>query len=195
MNIIDLINRDRRNAVEAADANANVCFLATVDEQNWPTVRTLTLREIMHRQLIVFVNASSPKWRHLQQQSRSQALMWYPSLQIQYRVSGEARVLVTNSIRENWHKRPTRAKLLDHFYEQRAAQSARFESRALLLESFRDHAERIDTSSLEPTSDAIGVALHIESIERLDLSQNDLPHARTQFHWHDNRWEEETLVP
>jgi len=193
--ILDDLQADRARAIAAQDQNAQVCFLATVDSENCPAVRTLVLREISDRQLTLFINASSPKLRHIQHQPHCQVLIWYPSIQIQYRLSGKAALINTDDIKQNWHKRPVRAKVLDHFYDQLAGQSTEFASRERFLEAYQTLYDGIDTKALEATDAAIGLAITTTEIERLDLSQNDLPHDRSKFTWQANAWQKSTLVP
>ena len=120
--IIEQIREDRARALEADDPTGQVCYLATVEADGSPSVRTLVLREVLERSVRLFINASSPKWRALSANSACQILLWYPSIQIQYRLSGAAAIASRADIENNWHRRPLRAKLLDYFYATRAAQ-------------------------------------------------------------------------
>ena len=193
--IIEQLQAEQAAANKQQDPNANVCFFATVDEDGFPKVRTLVLREISETSLTLFINASSPKWHQLQQQPRCQAVLWYPSLQIQYRLTGVAQALDHQEIKDNWHKRPIRAKILDYFYDRIATQSSPVASRAALLEQFQALSQTIDHNSLKPSDAAIGLSVQLDQIERLDLSQNDLPHLRTLFERSENGWQAHCLVP
>ena len=193
--IIEQLQADHTAANSQQDPNANVCFFATVDETGLPQVRTLVLRDISETALTLFINASSPKWQQLLKQPRCQAVLWYPSLQIQYRLTGRAEALASQTIKANWHKRPMRAKILDYFYDRVARQSSRVASRAALLEQFQALSQSLDPPSLEASSAAIGLSVQLDQIERLDLSQNDLPHSRTLFERSENTWTAHCLVP
>ena len=166
-----------------------------MDAAGSPQVRTLVLRQIAETTITLFINTSSPKWQQLSEQPRCQALLWYPSLQIQYRLSGIAEALASDAIQDNWHKRPLRAKLLDYFYDWTAPQSSRMTSRAGLLEQFEALSQRLTPEDLKPSSAAIGLSVQLDQIERLDLSQNDLPHERTLFERSENGWIATALVP
>ena len=195
MHIIEQLQADQTAANAQQDPNANVCFFATVDAAGSPQVRTLVLRHIAETSIMLFVNTSSPKWQQLLKQPRCQALLWYPSLQIQYRLSGIAEALASETIQDNWHKRPLRAKLLDYFYDRTSPQSSRMTSRADLLEQFEALSQRVATADLKPSDAAIGLLVQLDQIERLDLSQNDLPHERAVFERTENGWMAHALVP
>jgi len=47
--IIEQIREDRACALEASDPTGQVCYLATVDADGSPSVRTLVLREVSER--------------------------------------------------------------------------------------------------------------------------------------------------
>ncbi len=195
MHIIEQLQSDQMAANGQQDPNANVCFFSTVDATGSPQVRTLVLRQIAETTITLFINTSSPKWQQLVKQPRCQALLWYPSLQIQYRLSGIAEALASDAIQDNWQKRPLRAKLLDYFYDRTAPQSSPMTSRAGLLEQFEALSQRVAPEDLKPSSAAIGLSVQLDHIDRLDLSQNDLPHERTLFERSENGWIATALVP
>jgi len=195
MHIIEQLQADQTAANAQQDPNANICFFATVDAAGSPQVRTLVLRQIAETTITLFINTSSPKWQQLSEQPRCQALLWYPSLQIQYRLSGIAEALASDAIQDNWHKRPLRAKLLDYFYDRTSPQSSRMTSRADFLEQFEALSQRVAPADLKPSDAAIGLLVQLDQIERLDLSQNDLPHERTVFERTENDWIAHPLVP
>lgn len=195
MQIIEQLQTDQAAANAQQDPNANVCFFATVDATGSPQVRTLVLRHISKAAITLFINTSSPKWQQLLSQPRCQALLWYPSLQIQYRLSGTAEALASDAIQDNWQKRPLRAKVLDYFYDHSAAQSSRITSRVAFLAQFQALSQRLAPADLKPSSAAIGLSVQLDQIERLDLSQNDLPHERTVFERSENGWTLHGLIP
>ena len=140
--IIEQIKEDRARALEANDPTGQVCYLATVDADGSPSVRTLVLREVAERSVRLFINASSPKWQALSANSACQILLWYPSIQIQYRLSGDAAMASRADIENNWHRRPLRAKLLDYFYATQAAQSEPYHSDEDFDQAFEAMARR-----------------------------------------------------
>jgi len=193
--IIDEIRAHRIKAFESKDNNAPVCFLATNDVQGQPQVRTLVLREINDTDLTLFINASSPKWEQLQSNPQCQVLLWYATLNIQYRITGKAELLPTSAITDNWHKRPHRAKVLDYFYDTVAPQSSTMASRDALLERFGEINRKLSPEALQPSPAALGIRILLEQIERLDLTEDGLPHLRQRFDFSDEGWSETTLVP
>jgi pyridoxamine 5'-phosphate oxidase len=193
--IIDEIRAHRIEAFNAKDSNAPVCFLATTDAHGQPQVRTLVLREINDTDLILFINASSPKWEQLQSNPQCQVLLWYATLNIQYRITGKAEALPASAIRDNWHKRPHRAKVLDYFYDTVTPQSSTIASRNALLERFDEINRDVSPSQLQPSPAALGIRILLEQIERLDLTEEGLPHLRQRFNFRDASWSETTLVP
>ena len=98
-------------------------------------------------------------------------------------------------IENNWHRRPLRAKLLDYFYAARAAQSEPYHSSEDFDEAFESMAATLDPESLTPPIEAIAVDIALHQIERLDLTQNEIPHRRARFRWIDEAWAEDFLVP
>ena len=193
--IIEQIREDRARALGANDPAGQVCYLATIDGDSNPSVRTLVLREVAERSVRLFINASSPKWRALSTNSACQILLWYPSIQIQYRLSGDAAKASRADIERNWHRRPLRAKLLDYFYAARASQSEPYHSGKDFDEAFEAMAATLDPEALTPPIEAIAVDITLHQIERLDLTQNETLHRRARFRWIDEAWAEDFLVP
>jgi len=68
-------------------------------------------------------------------------------------------------------------------------------SRADFLEQFEALSQRVAPADLKPSDAAIGLLVQLDQIERLDLSQNDLPHERTVFERTENDWIAHPLVP
>ncbi|MGB1189987.1 MAG: pyridoxamine 5'-phosphate oxidase family protein [Pseudomonadales bacterium] len=193
--IIDELRKHRSEAFTAQDSNAPVCFLATTDPHGQPQVRTLVLREINDTDLTLFINASSPKWEQLQSNPQCQVLLWYATLNLQYRITGIAEALPASAITNNWHKRPHRAKVLDYFYDTVAPQSATMASRDALLESFEAINRTRAPGEMRPSVAALAIRVQLARIERLDLTEDGLPHIRQQFDLSDTGWSETTLVP
>lgn len=195
MNVIEQLRTDRELALDRGDPTASVCYLATVEPDLTPSVRTLVLRQIDDTSLRIFINHSSPKWQALVAHPQVQVLLWYPSIQIQYRISGDAAQASREDIENNWHRRPLRAKLLDYFYAHQAPQSTPFQSRADFDFAFENFARSLKTDQLSPPPEAIAVDIHFSEIERLDLTQDERPHWRARFVRSEEGWHEECLVP
>ena len=179
---------DRGAAREAKDPMAAVCVLATVDEGGLPQARTLVLRDIPEG-LALYVNASSPKWEQTQKQVAVH--VWWPSIQVQYRIQARCEALPAEHIAESWQLRPDVPKQMDWLYEQRP-QSSVVSSREDLLNALEN--TNPPTPLVAPEG-ARGLLLVPEKIERLDLNQANGVHDRTQYELDAGRWLEHTLIP
>ena len=179
---------DREAAREAKDPMAAVCVLATVDEAGLPQARTLVLRDIPEG-LAIYINASSPKWQQSQQQVAIQ--VWWPSIQIQYRIQARCEPLPVEHIAESWQLRPDVPKRMDWLYQQRP-QSSEIRDREDLLNSLENINPHVPLAAPEG---ARGLLLLPDKIERLDLNQANGVHDRTRYVLDTGRWLEHTLIP
>ncbi len=182
-------NADRARARAADDPMANLCTVANVDADNRPQLRTLVLRDV-DGVLGIFVNASSPKWPHLQE-TFALATYW-PSVSIQYRLQVRAEALDPDVVAASWMQRPDPPKRMDWLYHLHDAQSREIESREKLL-AVLDNLP-LETPLRAPP-DARGILLKPEHIERLDLTHDNGVHDRQQFRYVDGSWEQTTLIP
>ena len=179
---------DRGAAREAKDPMAAVCVLATVDEGGLPQARTLVLRDIPEG-LALYVNASSPKWEQTQKQVAVH--VWWPSIQIQYRIQARCEALPAEHIAESWQLRPDVPKWRGGL-EGRLPQGGVGNSREDLLNALEN--TNPPTPLVAPEG-ARGLLLVPEKIERLDLNQANGVHDRTQYELDAGRWLEHTLIP
>jgi pyridoxamine 5'-phosphate oxidase len=189
MNPLQLFNSDRDRARAQEDAMAHLCTVANVDANGQAQVRTLVLREIAG-QLAIFVNATSPKWAHLQ--NGFVLHTYWPSVQVQYRMQVSSAPLDNKTVHDSWHMRPDMPKRMDWFYEQQRVQSSPIDSREALL-------EQINTvqlpDPLHAPDNARGLLIQPFEIERLDLTQPEGVHDRTRFLLAKDEWQVLTLVP
>ena len=186
---LDWFRREREAARAADDPMAHLCTVANVDEDRQPQVRTLVLRDI-DGQLAVFVNATSPKWPHIQE--RFAFATYWPSLSLQYRFDVVAAPLSADTLAASWSLRPDAPKRMDWLYELHDTQSSHIESREHLL------AVLSGLSIDEPLSappNARGLLLSPTSIERLDLTQDNGVHDRQRFELVEGSWHQRTLIP
>jgi pyridoxamine 5'-phosphate oxidase len=157
-------------------------------------VRTLVLRDL-NPGWGLFFSDRSPKGLALRRDSRLALALWFPSLQRQWRLWGEARPLPDGLLDEHWPRKPRAAKLSDHVQgllgqsqpvpeaELRATQdavSARFAS--------------VDDAALPRPDHASGVRLSLFRMECLTLHR-DAPHERRRFDRLEAGWRETPLVP
>jgi len=194
MDPIATIKQDRQFARQQEDSNSDICFLALADASGQPSVRTLVLREIDDNRFNIFINRTSPKWHLFEAGSRYQALLWYPSRQRQFRLSGTHEILDDAVVKPNWVRRPLGSKLLDVFY-QHQGQSSPISSREALLEQIHTIKAAQDTDSMDAPDAVTGIALVVDQIEMLDLNQPDRIHDRRLFTLVGDSWQEQILVP
>ncbi len=193
---IELITHDRAEARKQSDPNADMCFLALADEQGKPSLRTLVMREIADNRFRIFINKTSPKWRALSRNGAYELMLWYPTMQRQYRLQGSHELLSDEVIETNWLRRPGGSKYLDYLYEHVADQSTNIESRAKLVATIADLKTTYPVDDMSAPTNAIGIELIITDIERLDLSREDRIHDRRRFSLGgDGKWTEQILVP
>lgn len=187
------ILEDRASAREAGDRNADLCWLATIDETGAPRVRTLVLRELAG-DLALFVNASSPKWHHLGAGARVELAAWYPTLARQWRISAALRELDRETLALHWQQRPHTAKVLDHVYDSGIAQSSVVDDHDSVVQAHGALAASL-TDQPPTASSARGLILEPLSIERLQIRPADALHERQRWSLRDGRWRHETLMP
>lgn len=188
------ISEDRRAARELGDANADLCFVALCDEDG-PSVRTLVLRDVADNTFSLFINRSSPKWETISKDNRAQLLIWYASLQRQYRVTGTLTEIDRAVITDNWHRRPAGSKYMDHTYESLGPQSSVIDSRETLVNFIADLKQSNPEDELHVPDAATGVVLSATQIDRLDLNNPDRIHDRRRYTLKGDDWIEEILIP
>lgn len=195
MDPISRIRNDRAEARKLEDPNADICFLALADAEGRASVRTLVLRDISKNHFLLFMNQSSPKWKVLSTGGSWELLIWYPSMQRQYRVSGDVKVLDIDFVKQNWRRRPSGSKYLDVLYEFTADQSSLIESRQHLVTEITRIRNEFNVDDMEAPDKVAGVELIGNRIEMLDLNREDRIHDRQLFTYDGNRWVVQTMIP
>lgn len=195
MNPIEEIKQSRTEARKVQDANADVCFLALASPAGEASVRTLVLRDIKENRFSLFINQSSPKSQLLSEGATYQLLLWYPSQQRQFRISGTSEPIDSASVRANWHRRPSGSKYLDYVYKEFAAQSSPLESRQQLTAEIDRLKALHKPDDMTPPDQVTGVELVANEIEMLDLNRDDRIHDRIQFTLASGVWTSTALVP
>lgn len=195
MNPITRIINDRTEARKLGDSNAATCFLALADKQGQASVRTLVLRDISDNRFALFINKTSPKWQLLQAGASYELLLWYPSLQRQYRVGGSMAEIDPALVKNNWMRRPQGSKLLDHVYHSMSAQSSEIDSREILVTEIARLRQSYKIDDMPAPEGVGGVELIATRIEMLDLNSDDRLHDRQVFKLHEDNWQATVLVP
>lgn len=182
------LRADRAEARRLDDPNANLCVLATVADGE-PQARTLVLRDgPVSGQFAIFLNGNSPKHRQLAQSAKVQAVVYLPSLAVQYRLTCTLQALSEAFVHNSWQLRPAMPKRLDWLYE-RHPQGAAVKSRQALLAMLDGPVPNAAPAS------ALGYQLLPKVVERLALNQPNGVHDRRRYTLCDEIWHEEVLVP
>ena len=191
MNPLDTFFLDQARAMELDDPTAPLCVFITKESDDYPTGRTLVLRNI-DGQLGVFINKSSPKWN---QKGEGISLQTYwPSVAIQYRIKASCVALDPKLIKQSWKQRPETPKKLDWFYQRAKPQSANLEpEEATNLE--KTLKELILPDKSEAPDLAAGLLLEPFEFEKLELRSGDLPHNREKFVLVADNWQHYSMVP
>lgn len=195
MDPIVRIRNDRAEARKLDDANADICFLALADAEGQASIRTLVMRDIRGHRFLLFMNQSSPKWRILTSGGSYQLLLWYPSMQRQYRVSGTINELEPEFVKQNWQRRPRGSKYLDILYEDTADQSSLIDSRQALVTEINRIKSEYKVDDMDAPDKVAGIELVSDRIEMLDLNREDRIHDRQLFSRAGDEWTAQILVP
>ena len=188
-NPLQQFSEDRRRAFAQEDPMAALCTVANADADGLVHARTLVLREL-NGQLALFVNATSPKWQHLQEPFVVHT--YWPSVQVQYRLRVNAAEADRKAVHDSWLQRPPPPQKMDWFYAQMASQSSTIESREALLAQLDD----VDVPEpLRAPDNARGLVLSPLELERLDLTQANGVHDRRRYQLIDGVWRHVVLVP
>ena len=191
MNPLDTFFLDQARAKELDDPTAALCVFITKESDDYPTGRTLVLRNI-DGQLGVFINKSSPKWNQKDQGISLQT--YWPSVEIQYRIKASCVALNPNLIRHSWKQRPETPQKLDWFYERQKPQSASLEPAEATSFTTKLKEIALLDGSTAPDS-AAGLLLEPFEFERLELRLGDVPHIREKFILIEGNWQHYSMVP
>ncbi len=195
MNPVQNIQSDRKQARRLKDSNADVCFLALADANGNASVRTLVLRDINDNRFTLFINKTSPKWQAFTGGTGHELLIWYASVQRQYRISGFLQELDLEIVKSNWLHRPTGSKYLDYVYEELGNQSSIIDSRDILTDKINQLKKDLDAMSMQAPPMVAGVELIADRIDVLDLNNQDRIHDRRLYTYDGDTWTSQVLIP
>lgn len=195
MNPVEDIKKNRDQARLQLDPNADLCFLSLASIKGEASIRTLVLRNINDNRFSLFINQSSPKWKILSEGGSYQLLIWYPSCQKQYRISGDHQILKSDFVNSHWQKRPVGNKYMDLLYETISPQSSDIDSRDSLVNHINSLKNKYNVYEMEAPGQVTGVELIASSIEILDLSREDNVHDRQIYFLKNGAWTAQTLIP
>ena len=187
-NPIELIREDRERARIEDDPLVDRCFLATVRDDGEPAVRTLVLRDVDSR-YAVFFNATSPKFEQICESKTVEVLLWYSSVQIQYRLRCALQQIPSGIVHDQWKNKPEISRRVDHAYAVNAQSSPIPD-----LKRLKEMVRAQDATQAAPDS-VIGLFLEILEIDRLNLAADDGLHLREKYLSTSDGWERQTLMP
>lgn len=191
-----LLCEDGRRAAGDADPLAHRCILATRSEDGHPSLRTLVLRGLDRRNIVLFFNATSAKWRHLQSDPRYELLVYWPTRNVQYRIRGEFEHVPHAEMAVSWQQKGATGKLLDLYYTHHAAQGSRIGGDDELWTVLQGiQAKTNDMESFEAPETLVGLRLIPAWIERLDLKTASGVYTRHVYTRTASGWQRHTLVP
>ncbi len=189
----DPIGQFRRwldDAVRAEVPLANGMTLATVDGDGRPAARIVLLKLADERGFVFFTSYDSRKGRELSQDPRAALVFWWPQLDRQVRVEGEAR--------------PVESELSDRYFSQRprqsnisaiaSPQSAPVSSRAELERRAREVSEAQPEDELSRPASWGGYRLEPTTIEFWQ-GREDRLHDRLRYRRAGAAWAIDRLAP
>lgn len=187
-----LLTHDRTAAHESGDPWANLCVLTTIADDGAPEARVLVLRDI-DGALGVFVNATSPKARELDNSREATVLTYLSSIGVQYRLRARLEPMPPHIVRDSWHLRPDIPKVMDWVYATRAPQSSPVASRDALMTLFDEVGGELPDPPVAPEQ-AQGLYIVPTRIDRLQLA-GDRVHDRHLYRHTPHGWDEQVLIP
>jgi pyridoxamine 5'-phosphate oxidase len=186
----------REEARRRKDAHVDVCFLVTVGDHGRPEARPISLRDVDEGGFGLVLNALSPKWRQIEEGGQCSLCILWSSVERQYRVYGELRAMDPDRLRFWWDRKVLGSRLLEHYYEAYAPQSAPVPSRAAFLEGIAELGRRwTNAADVPPPGSLRGVCLWPTEIDVWHGSPSDRLHDRRLFKRTADGWMAETLVP
>ena len=184
-----ILSDDRTRAARLRDHLCHRCFLATVNDDGNPEVRTLVIRDI-DGCMGIFANSSSPKCQQIGNSSTVAIMMYFESVGVQYRIQTELSPIPSELVHEMWQNRPNLSKKLDYLYAE-YPQSSVTGNRDLLSDRLVEMP--IPTSAPVTAKGYYFEPMH--SVDRLLLDQSDGLHIRTRYDRVGDSWRVEQLVP
>ena len=194
-----LLREDRQRAQVRSDPHANFATLATVECEQ-PAARVVTMRLQQDDRLLVSANATSRKARALRANPLCELLIYWTTLQRQYRLRGRALFVPAEQLPALYEQVPWRSKTWDRVY-QTLPQSTRVASRDEFVKPFREglaalQAVHANASEVLPTPSSGYIAIVPDVIEIQELELEERLHDRRRFERQDDgTWTQQLLVP
>jgi pyridoxamine 5'-phosphate oxidase len=198
-----LLIADHARASEARDPHCNFATFITAGSDGQPHGRTVTLRELRDDALLLSANATSPKVRELRESGRCELLVYWSSVQRQYRLRGTCEFIAVSdepALAQLYRQSPHRARVWDWFYAEQP-QSTPVADRESVVARFEEISERLLAQSKEPAELAPASGA---GYLRLVPTEVEIQALDLEWRLHDRRsyrkqasgdWEQSWLVP
>ena len=168
----------------------NAMTISTVDENSSPSSRVVLLKQIKERSLIFFTNYNSNKGKSLDKNENICASFYWPSLERQVIIKGNAKKISSVESEDYFNSRP--------FESQAAAiisnQSEDIDSYESLLEKYNSFIEQNKNSKLKRPNNWGGIEIFINQIEFWQGRKNRL-HNRVLCNFQKDTWDYKLLSP
>lgn len=156
----------------------------------------MVLRGLEASRIELFFSATSAKWRDLLANGRYELLVYWPTIECQYRMSGGFEEIPFENMAASWAQKSDQGKLLDLYYSEERPQGSRIDD----LDRYVDAISRIrraidDSKTVEAPATVRGIRLEPSRIDRLDLSPAPTVYRRHLYVRVGGGWQRELLVP
>ena len=191
-----LLVRDARRALAAGDPLTHRCFLATLTEPDQPALRTLVLRGVDFGRIELFFSNTSAKWRDLVANDRYELLVYWPTIQCQYRIRGGFKEIPFAELASSWKHKSVDGRLLDLYYAKERPQGSLIDDVDAFVETTASIRGKSDgLSGAKAPATITGIRLEPCRVERLDLFPAPTVYARHRFIRIDGGWRRDLLTP
>lgn len=178
-------------AVESKVPEANAMNLATINSQGKPSSRIVLLKGIEDRKFIFYTNYQSQKGRELEENAACALTFFWPELERQVRIEGNALRVDEKKSVEYFQSRPRSSQV----GAWSSPQSTVIESREILADRSKKIEEKFEGLTVLPKPNQWG-GFEIDPI-MIEFWQGrpSRLHDRIQFVKVDNKWKIQRLAP
>ena len=178
-------------AVESKVPEANAMNLATINSQGKPSSRIVLLKGIEDRKFIFYTNYQSQKGRELEENAACALTFFWPELERQVRIEGNALRVDEKKSVEYFQSRPRSSQV----GAWSSPQSTVIESREILADRSKKIEEKFEGLTALPKQNQWG-GFEIDPI-MIEFWQGrpSRLHDRIQFVKVDNKWKIQRLAP
>lgn len=177
---------DKTDSVE----EANAMSIATVGENMMPKTRIVLLKGFGKKGLFFYTNYSSDKGKALAENPQCCVSFFWPSLEKQIIIQGEAHKISEQDSKEYFHSRPRGSQL----GALASNQSSVIPSRDYLEDNLSELEKKYEDSEIPKPETWGGYLFQPVTFEFWQGRKSRL-HDRIRFTWQENNWKIERLAP